>query len=1282
MKIFMSLVILFLGYFSLPVSAAILPGGLIQEYLVLGDFPFDAKDEQPLLTDFLTGEAERVPFTGQEMHGKKWQFTQWPNGAVNFKIANLGFGDHCVAYTHVFVKAPAAQSVKFLLGSDDGIAVFVNGVLVHENQANRGLQVDADVFPAQLAAGWNRILCKVSNGGGEFQLCLRILDANGQPIPQLEFSAENPAAPPESFETPAIPARFHFRHLGWHPELQMTEKGDLVASITGQLYNLGNESLPVLKIKVSAKSIRETETSIPVAPLQRVFLAPVNFAELLKNSLIDSNIQLGLDWIKGHQTEDLKVRHSDILNLALNPLVLPVRVTKTSTTTYGTAKFVLPKLLKTAPLALLLPNSSATIKVNGKKISARQSLSSDLPYSGWAAFPIKGNEKNYTLEVAYSNATAPAETDFVRLVVLLPDYFLLQNAVRLSQQFPNDFFSEKQIDYPGLFHQLEKGDWSGLSRSLNQYSDAVSQFAQALQNFNIHFVGHSHIDLAWLWPWTETVEVCRATFENALNLIENHPEFTYAQSQAQTYVWIEKYFPDLFARIKKQIAAGRWIIVSGMWTEPDSNLPGGESFVRQILFGQRYFQKKFGVTTDIAWTPDTFGYAWTLPQIYRKSGLKYFMTTKIWWNDITRPKHHLFWWEAADGTRLLTFLPESIDSHPTPDFVLDKFQAYHTNTRQPDFMMLYGHGDHGGGPTQEKLDQIEILKQTKIFPKVEFSTPQKFFGKIEASPVELPVLKDEMYLEYHRGCYTTQAATKKYNRQMECLLETAEKFASFAPIAYPKAQLDDAWQRTLFNQFHDILPGSSIAIVYQHALASYDTAKTETDAVIQQAVEAIAKNVNTTGWGTPFMIFNPLSWDRDGFMEIDLPKSLWKNNLHVSDADRWVVKSQPVGPKKLLVELTQQESTPLPAVGYRVYHIQVGKTREPKIQARATEWKLINQYFEITFDPKTGNIASLKDRQKDLEILSGPGNELQFFEDIPAQYDAWNIGYTGKEWRVDPNPKFEMLEKGPLRAKIRITRTFGKSIFKQEIAVYRNQRLIEFYNEVDWHEAHVLVKAAFPVTVANDFATYEIPYGWIQRPTIPKTAADSAKFEVSAHKWIDLTDRSGNYGVSLLNDCKYGFDVKNSVMRITLLRSPKSPDPNADMGKHAFTYALFPHAGDWQTSRTIQKAHELNYPCRVYFPGSHAGTQPNSQSFVNLSENPGVLLTAYKKAEDRDAFILRLVEYYGQTGPLKINFSQSIFGAREVDLMENLGQPVTFQDKILTLEMKPFEIKSVEIRFK
>lgn len=1281
MNICRVVVILLFTFGIFPVNAAVPPGGLIQDFLILGDFPYDAKEEQPLLTDFLSGETERVPFAGQEVQGKKWRLTHWPNGAVNFKEKNLAFGDRSVAYAHVFVKAPAATPVKILLGSDDGIAVFVNGVLIHENQLNRGLQIDADVFPAQLAAGWNRILCKVSNTGGDFQLCLRILDSNHQPIPQLVFSAENPATPPESFATPVIPARFHFRQPGWHPNLQITEKGDWMATLTGRLFNLGNEKIPVLKIKLSGKTIRETETSLAVAPLQREVQAPLHFTDLLNSSLPDSNLHLVLDWQSGNQTENIALRQPEILNLAFNPMILPVQITQTSTTTYGTAKFVLPKLLKSAPLALLLPNASGTVKVNGKKITSRQLLSQDIPYTEWTVLPLKGTEKNYVIEVAYPKESAPVN-DLVRLVVWLPDYFLLQNAVKLSQQFPNDVFTANQVDYPALFRQLGKGEWNAISRSLKQYSGPVTQFTQLMQNYNIHFVGHSHIDLAWLWPWTETVEVCRATFENALNLIESHPDFTYAQSQAQTYAWIEKYFPDLFARIKKQIAAGRWIIVNGMWTEPDSNLPGGESFVRQILLGQRYFQQKFGVTTEIAWTPDTFGYAWTLPQIYRKAGLKYFMTTKIWWNDITRPKHHLFWWEAADGTRLLTFLPESIDSEPTSDFVLDKFQAFHENTHQSDFMMLYGRGDHGGGPTPEKLEQIEKLEDTRIFPKVSFSTPQKFFEKIDASPIELPVLKDEMYLEYHRGCYTTQAATKKYNRQMECRLEAAEKLVCFAPVAYPKSQLDDAWQRTLFNQFHDILPGSSIPIVYQHALASYDTAMTTVNQVIQQTMAAIAQNVNTTGWGTPFILFNPLSWDRDGFVEIDLPKSLWGKGLRVSDADRWVVKTQPVGSKKLLVELTQQESTPLPAVGYRVYHIQVGKTREPKIQALATEWKLTNQFFEITFDRKTGNLASIKDRQKDMEILTGPGNELQFFEDIPAQYDAWNIGYTGKEWRADANPKLEIVEKGPLRAKIRVTRKFGESTFMQEIAVYRNQRQIEIYNEVDWHASHVLVKAAFPLAVTNDYATYEIPYGWIQRPTVPKTAADSAKFEVSAHKWIDLTDRTGNYGVSLLNDCKYGFDVKNNVMRITLLRSPKSPDPNADMGKHAFTYTLFPHPGDWRTGRTLQKAHELNYPCQVYFPAAHNGNLPGSQSFVNLPEKPGVLLTAIKKAEDRDSFILRLVEYYGETSPVKINFSQPVAEARTVDLMEKPEQPIPFTDKTLTVQMKPFEIKSVEVRLK
>lgn len=1257
--------------------------GLVPEYLILGTFPCQPETEQPLMIDYLKGETELVPFTGLKIADKKWGLAKAPLGVLNFRESTRNFGENSVAYAHVYLKIPKQKKVKFLIGSDDGVAVFVNGVLIHENHLLRGITPDEDEFTAVLAQGWNRVLCKVFNGHGGFGLALRILNEDNSEIHHLEFSANNPVSPASKFVTPAIPPKYIFRNLKVSSALFLAADGKLNVQFEGFLFNLGNQNAAKIDLRISGQQLKESSQTIPVNPLPRNFNTRLPLKELIENVLKDSQIHFKLSWNGGKSEETLKIDPQTLLDLVFQPVSLPVKFMKTSTRRYGTSKIVLPKILKKAPLAVTHRLKTAQNRLNGKVLEPLSNLPHELPYNEQTVGVIKKNPEKFTLESSYFLEHETGQPISSQLVVYAPQYHIIREAIELSRIFENEYFKGDNFPAGKFLQFIQNGEWKKLSKSLQEYDAAVGQFVEFLQQNKIHFVGNSHIDLAWLWPWTETVEVCRETFENVINLMEANPDFTFTQSQAQAYAWIEKYHPALFKKITEKIKSGKWTIVNGMWTEPDSNLPSGEAFVRQILYGQMYFKEKFGITTDIAWTPDTFGYAWTLPQIYKKAGFNYFVTNKIWWNDVTKPKNHLFWWEAPDGTRILTFLPQGYQNNPTRTGTLEKFKAYYENTQQSDFMILYGHGDHGGGPTHAMVGAIDELSQRKVYPKTVFSTPDEYFSAIKKNSARLPVLKDEMYLEYHRGCYTTQAKTKKYNRQMECLLETAEKFASFANIDYPRAQLDDAWKRTLFNQFHDILPGSSIPVVYEHALASYDTAQTAVNAVINQAVTAITKKVNTNGWGTPFVVFNPLSWGRKGVVEIDLPKKLWGKRLRVTDSEQWVVKSQSIGRKKLLIELTQEKSTLLPAVGYETYHIQVGKTRPIKNGAQAAEWQLKNKFFEIVLDEKTGNIASIKDLQNNREVLAGPGNELQFFEDIPQKYDAWNIGYTGKEWRCEKNPVLEIVEEGPVRASIRVTRTFGKSKFVQDIIIYRDVPTIDFRNRVDWHEAHVLVKAAFPLTVANEYATYEIPYGWIQRPTVFKTAADSAKYEVSAHKWIDLTDAKGDYGVSLLNDSKYGFDVQKNIMRITLLRSPKSPDPEADMGEHTFTYSLYPHAGDWQTANTYQFAYELNYPCIVQMVRKHRGQLPKAASFVQLSDSTGVTLSTVKNAEEKDGLIIRLVEYHGRKSDVTLTFMKDIQQVNEVNLLEMpIHENVGIQGNAFQTTLQPFEIKSFQVSLK
>ncbi|MBN2089714.1 alpha-mannosidase [candidate division KSB1 bacterium] len=1277
MKFIFNFLLLLLAFLNSGYSQTKL-SGLVNQFLVLGDFSYPPAQSHPLMLDILQGEANIAPDEGVQTADKKWLIAETPAGILDLKSDKFNFGNEVLAYAHVYLNVQKSDKYKFWVGSDDGIAVWVNGVLVHENNLNRAIGYDQDQFSVFLAAGWNRILCKVFNNTGGFALVLRAVNLDNSEIERIKFSARNPLAPAE-FVTPVIPAKYEIRNLHWLPEMKLDEKGKLQVILRGLLFNLGNQTVSHLKLSIANAKILEVNKTF-VYPFKREFDIEIPLSELIQYSQIDSFLAINLQWENDKSIEKFKFSSADIVKMIFSPIILPVKFEHAATQMNVKSIFKLDKSLKSANLAFIHPTKNVRMQLNGANLQNLTALPGTIPFENHTICPLKTWPKQFELMVTYPLESNDKSELAPALILFEPRYYPLVQALELAEIMKNTTFGKNSFNYSELLQLISKDKWSMLDAFFSKFDQPISNFKAEIQKFKVHFVGNAHIDLAWLWPWTETVDVCRETFKNALDLMEANPDFTFAQSQAQAYVWMEKYAPDLFERIKAKIKSGQWIIVNGMWTEPDSNLPSGEAFVRQILYGQMYFMKKFGIKTDIAWTPDTFGYAWTLPQIYRKAGFNYFVTNKIWWNDINPPDNHLFWWQSPDNSQILTFLPKGYSNQPDLKNTLDLLQAYHENTKQTDFMILYGEGDHGGGPTGADVQSIHQMSQRDIFPEVKFSSPENFFTAIEPAKNNLPVLRDEMYLEYHRGTYTTQAKVKKYNRQMECLLETAEKLASLAPNPYPKAELDDAWKRVLFNQFHDILPGSSIPVVYEHAIASYDTAMQEVKQVIEKSIEFLTKNINTTGWGTPFIVFNQLSWDRSGVVALDLPRQFWGKSLRVSDADNWIVKSQLIGKAKLLIELTQPLATPLSPMGYKIYHIQVGENRMPKDAPIASDLVLKNTFFEIKIDKISGNIISLMDIKNNREVLSGPGNELQFFEDIPVQYDAWNIGYTGKEWRSDKNPVITIVEQGVVRSTIQIVRKFNKSTFTQKISLYRTLPIIEFRNEVDWNESHVLVKAAFPLTVKNEKATYEIPYGWIQRPSMMKNKIDSAKFEVSGHKWIDLTDASGKYGVSLLNDCKYGFDVKENTMRITLLRSPKSPDPQADMGKHEFTYVLYPHVGDWQTAKTHQMAYELNYPALARFVKAQSGSRPPATAFVRIEGADGVFITTLKKAEERNSFIIRLVEYYGKRSSLKVVFSGRIKYTAEVDLLENpLPGRVTFGGESFSTDIKPHEIKSFEI---
>jgi alpha-mannosidase len=861
------------------------------------------------------------------------------------------------------------------------------------------------------------------------------------------------------------------------------------------------------------------------------------------------------------------------------------------------------------------------------------------------------------------------------------------------------------------FSPLDKNDQAGFDASLRQAQDKLQSLNPWLKQFTVRAVGNSHIDMAWLWPWTETVEVVRNTFQSVLDLMREYPDFKFTMSSARTYEWMEEKYPDMFEQIKQRVKEGRWEVIGGMWVEPDLNMPDGESLVRQILVGKRYFQKNFGADIKIGWNPDSFGYNWQLPQIYKKSGIDYFVTSKLLWaTDYTKFPYRLFWWEAPDGSRLLTYFPHEYanDFNPeqvTKDLSLYAPLIYGTKvTDSPQMLYLYGIGDHGGGPTRTMLDRANRLRDPNtVFPKIDFSTAKAFFADLnqELPNLKVPIWKDELYFEYHRGVYTSQADTKQRIRRDEELMLDAEKYASVASLfgrPYAQDQFELAWKNLLFDHFHDVMPGSGIAVNYLDAKRNLEDVARSANELTHGALDEILAHVNTQGDGVPVVILNSLSWPRTEVIETEVQLPGPTKQIEVVDAAGQRVESQLLALDSVTNRANLLILAATPAMGYKTYFVHsVAKTVDVYngrlMQAvRASASTMENGSVRVKVDPQTGCITSLYDLRNQTEALApsetdtgGPktsacGNLLQAFYDKPQKWDAWNIDadFEKQHWDLDKADEVKLVEGGPLRAIIRVKKHFQNSTFVQDITMYAGVPRVDVKMQGDWHEKHILLKVAFPLSAHSDKATFEIPYGSIERPTTRNTPAEQAKFEVPAQRWADLSDTK--HGFSLLNGSKYGYDVKGNVLRLSLLRSPEWPDPHADEGHHEFTYSLYPHAGTWRDAQTVRRGYELNYKLLAIRSQKHDGTLPAEYSFVRI-ESDNVVLTAVKKSEDDDSLVLRFYEWDGKEVDVKLQLPAGAQSVSETDLMERSIADLAIHNDVVTVHTKPYEIKTIKVRF-
>ena len=791
----------------------------------------------------------------------------------------------------------------------------------------------------------------------------------------------------------------------------------------------------------------------------------------------------------------------------------------------------------------------------------------------------------------------------------------------------------------------------------------------------IHASGHAHIDVAWLWTLGQTRRKSERTFYNVLRYMEQFPGYHFSQSQPQLYEFIRQDQPELFETIQQRVAEGRWEPMGGMWVEADCNLSGAESLARQFLLGRSYFRQHFGknAETPVLWLPDVFGYAWALPQLIQQAGLKYFMTIKIGWSQYNRLPYDTFLWQGLDGTQILTHF-STVMELGSPYFAtynsmanatesLGAWSNFQQKELQRDLLMAYGYGDGGGGPTREMLENIEVMGNIPGLPRVKQASVREFFQTIEplTADKKMPVWNGELYLEYHRGTYTTQARNKRANRKSEFLLHDAEFLATFAAqiaeYQYPISQFTSAWQTICLNQFHDIIPGSSIGPVYEESLQQYADL---TESITRERDSALAAIAATLGGDV--LLVNPTPFPRNdlAFLPGD-----WQ-----SINGNWRI--QPVESGVLI------DAGELPP--YSVTPVNIDQSPITNYQSPDT-WNLTleNSHLLVTFS-ETGDITRIFDKSANREVLAAGAvaNQFQAFEDRPKDFDAWDIDiyYDDKIYLAEPASSIRLVESGPLRWTVEVTRKILNSEITQRISLRHNSPRLDFETKINWMERHTMLKVAFPVEVFSPLATYEIQWGNVQRPTHKNTSWDWARFETCAHKWVDLSE--GGYGVSLLNDCKYGHDIHDNVIRLTLLRSPTTPDPMADFGEHTFTYSLLPHSGSWEEN-TQREAYALNDPI-ISYPCSVSGRKLITECCSLITSSaPNVIIETVKKAEDGNGVIVRLYESHRKRGPVTVRFAFALEAAWVTNLLEENESALSAENDSIRLDLKPYQIMTIRV---
>lgn len=809
-------------------------------------------------------------------------------------------------------------------------------------------------------------------------------------------------------------------------------------------------------------------------------------------------------------------------------------------------------------------------------------------------------------------------------------------------------------------------------------------------------IGHTHIDVAWLWRLRQTRDKAGRTFSTMLKLMEENPDFKFISSQAQLYDYVKKDYPEVYERIKQKVREGKWEVEGGMWVEADTNVSSGESLIRQFLVGKRFFRKEFDKDCKILWLPDVFGYSGALPQIMKRCGIKYFMTTKISWNEYTKIPYDTFKWKGIDGTEILShFIPaQSLGDEERGDFmttyngmlepkqVMGGWKRYQNKDLNKNILFSYGYGDGGGGTTQEMYEHgLRMRAGIEGCPQVKYEFASDFFRRLDkevSADKSLNTWFGELYLEFHRATLTAQARNKRFNRKSEVMYQDIENVNVLSAVLvdnsfdrYPKTGIDNGWETILLNQFHDIIPGSSINAVYEDSKIQYENIANEGRYMLHGALDRIAASIKAEN--RILVVFNTLGFTRNDVVICDSPASF---DFSITDDNGIIIPHQRTYDGKIAFF-----AQAIPSKGYKTYYITPLAENSKKTTCTISGNKVSSRFFDIEFNESMEMVNLIHKKSGRAVAPKGVAlNKLVAYEDRPFNHEAWNTNayYTQKSWGITNVSSAKAVENGPVRTVLNIKRSFQSSHFDQYIIIYNDIDRIDVINEVDWREDCILVKAEFPVDVNAAKACYDIQFGNIERSAHENTAGDFAQFEVAAQKWADMSDNS--FGLSVLNDCKYGYSAKNGKIGLTLLRSQNHPCKDQDKEMHYFTYSIYPHEGAVAQSDVVMHGYMLNYP--LYTAVAEGGGSNKPEYSLISADKSNIIIETVKKAEDSPAIIVRLFETWNKRTFTTIDCSAPIAKAYECNMLEEDERSLISHNGLIDLEFKPFEIKTIKLILK